>query len=330
MNTENISSSIFDGQAPIEVAPIATEAPIVVPEVIAPVVAEPVVVAPVVDAPFDPKVIFGESYDTIDKVKADFDRLQLELSDLRKREPEFANDDIKFMNAAIKAGIPSDQIDLVKGFKSGTMSDAKDLVSAQLRMQYGWSKEKTDLYMDKTYKVGEDYDVDDPDVQMARMQLDMSAEIAKTYLSDKTSKINVSEGGSNVEALIQQQQEAWNPIIPEMMNKHSVVKIAEGIEYTVPKETLEQAQKLVSDVLGSDIFDVKDQRVREDLEAIVHKEVVYREFNNIVKHLNVEYEKKAIKEKANVPPVGGSQAVPSSNQELDNLRSILTQMAENR
>lgn len=331
-NNEPISSSLFDGLAPVEPTPIATVEPTITPEPTPLSVETPPVVEvtptpePTPQPVFDTKAIFGEKYNSVEDVKSVWDNLHKEVEQLRSKEPEFANDDIKFLNTAIKAGIPADQVDIIKAVQAGTLTDPKDVVAAQLRMQYGWSKDKVDLYMDKTYKLGEDYDAEDSDVQLARMQLDMSAEIAKNYLTEKASSVKVPQSVP-VEQIIQQQVEQWTPIIPDVVNKSATVKIADGLEYQVPKETIDAVQDYVKGVVGYDVWDSKDPNVIKEMEAIAQKEVVFREFNNIVKYMNVEMEKKAIREKANVPPNPGQQTPPSGSTEIDNTRNILKQMA---
>jgi hypothetical protein len=176
----------------------------------------------------------------------------------------------------------------------------------------------------RTYKLGEYYDADDPDVQIARDQLEMQSVIDKDYLTEQANKIQVPQY-VDPQQVIGQQLEQWKPVIPDMLKANSVIKLG-SMDYNVSQETLQQAEKHIMDVLGYDYFDIQSEEQRKGIQDVINKEIVYREFNNIVNYLNIENEKKAIRDKSNVPPPSGNVPSGTTNTEIDTLRHILTQM----
>ena len=329
MINETISSSMFDGMAAVDTG-VATPNPQSAPQFIPQEPAIQNTEIPLSPAPqepvatYNPREIFGEEYDSFDKVKEQMTRLQTELNDWQKREPDFANEDLRYKNYALKAGFTESQADVLKGVISGELSDPKDVVAAKLQIQYGWDKNRVENYMNRTYKLGDLYDEEDSETLAARDNLDMQSAIDKQFLLSEASKIQVPQAFDPNQA-ISQQLEEWKPVLPQMLSTNSTLKLADGIDYKVPAETMTQAEKHVMDVLQYDRFDLKSEEVRKGIQEVINKEIVYREFNNIVNYLSVEHEKKAIRDKSNVPSPSGEK--PNANtSEIDNLRHIISQM----
>ena len=341
MNTEPISHSMFDGMAsaPQEVAPIVTAPEVTpveptpqVPQVPETPAAETPVVTPVApSAPepsFDFKAIFGDDLDSADKVKQTLTEYQSRLKELETREPDFANDDLRFKNYALKAGFDEPKANILKSVKDGTLTDPKDIVAARLQVEYGWDKQRVDNYMNRTYKLGEEYDAEDPDVQAAKDQLEMTAVIAKSFLQEQADKVQVPQK-VDYQSIVQQQLETWKPVLPNLVKDNSVLKVADGIDYAVPQETLDAVGKYALEVLNLEAgYDpVKHGK---EMSELINKEVWYREKDNILNYVKTEFEKKAIREKANVPTPSGTTTVPSGNKEMDDTKSVLSQMAAER
>jgi hypothetical protein len=332
MSNETISSALFDGlpqvepevanqvQANVEQAPTETLSATSLPQE----AKEQTATAPTETPTYDPRAIFGEEYDSFDKVKSEMEQLRSQLQEWQSKEPEFANDDLRYINYALKAGFTEDQADTLKGVSTGQLTDPVEIVAAKLQLQYGWDLDRIENYLKRTYKLGEFYDEDDPDVQIARDQLEMQSVIDKDYLLEQANKIQVPQY-MNPQDIISNQIEQWKPIIPQMLSSNSVLKLADNMDYKVPQETLQAAEKHVMEVLGYDYFDMQSEEQRKGIQDVIHKEIVYREFNNIVNYLNVENEKKAIRDKSNVPSPSGVKPTVS-NTEVDNLRHILSQM----
>jgi len=341
MNTEPISHSMFDGMAsaPQEVAPIVTAPEVTpveptpqVPQVPETPAAETPAVTPVTpSAPepsFDFKAIFGDELDSADKVKQTLTEYQSKLKELETREPDFANDDLRFKNYALKAGFDEPKANILKSVKDGTLTDPKDIVAARLQVEYGWDKQRVDNYMNRTYKLGEEYDAEDPDVQAAKDQLEMTAVIAKSFLQEQADKVQVPQK-VDYQSIVQQQLETWKPVLPNLVKDNSVLKVADGIDYAVPQETLDAVSKYALEVLNLEAgYD--PAKHGKEMSELINKEVWYREKDNIVNYVKTELEKKAIRDKANVPTPSGTTTVPTGNKEVDDLKGLLGQMADQR
>lgn len=328
MSNETITSSLFDGLTSVQ-PEVATQE-VQVQTTIPSVETTETPIAPTVDSTpsqattYNPKEIFGDQYDSFDKVKSELEQLRSELQSMQSREPEFANEDLRYKNYALKAGFNESQADALKGVIAGTLTDPKEIVAAKLQIQYGWDKHRVDNYMNRTYKLGEYYDEDDPEVQVAKDQLEMQSVIDKQFLEQQAQKIQMPQY-VDPQQVIGQQLDQWKPVIPEMLKANSVIQLG-NMEYKVSQETLEAAEKHIMDVLGYDYFDIQSEDQRRGIQDVINKEVVYREFNNIVNYLSVESEKKAIRDKSNVPSPSGVAPSGTTNSEVDTLRHILSQM----
>lgn len=333
MSQETITSTMFDGMAPVNASPEQV-APEQTAQVATPIVETPAPVAPVEPTPqptppvFDPKAIFGEEYDSVDKVKATLQEQQAKLKELEGREPEFANDDLRYLNYALKAGFNESTAKVLKGVQDGTLTSPKDIVSAKLQVQLGWDAAKVEAYMNRTYKLGEEYDAEDPDSMAAKDQLEMDAVIAKPFLAEAASKIQVPQK-VDYASIVQQQVESWKPVMPTLIKENSVIKVAEGIDYSVPAETLASVEKYALEVLNLEAgYD--PAKHSSEMKELINKEVWYREKDNILKYVQTELEKRQIRDTANVPPAQGTHTAPTGNKDVDLARHILNQMAEDR
>lgn len=330
MNNDEIKSSLFDGQttppsevAPTEIAVVETPTPPI--QEATPIVETAPPPEPVTPAPNFSEMFEGK-YKSADEVKAAIKQYEQALKDLENREPDFANDDIRYINHAIKAGFDESKARVLKGVQDGTLTDPKDIVAAKLQIQLGWPKEKIEGYINRTYKLGEDYDVDDVEVQAARDQLEMQSVMDKQFLQEQAAKITVPQK-MDYNTVIQDQLKTWEPILPNIVKDNSVIKLSDEIAYTVPAETLKSVQEFVTGVLGSEIGIDPATRTNE-MSELVNKEIWWREKSNIVDYVKTELTKAAIRDKSNVPLPEGQKTVPSGNAEVDGLKHLLGQMAE--
>jgi len=337
MNTEPISSSMFDGLAPV--APEAVAPNQQAPTEPTPTPAAPqepsapeVVVTPTPTEPTPPVPTFSEmfegKYNSADDVKKVLSDYEARVKELETREPDFANDDLRFKNYALKAGFDEPKANVLKAVKDGTLTDPKDIVAARLQIEFGWDKQRVDNYMNRTYKLGEEYDAEDPDVMAAKDQLEMTAVIAKSFLQDQADKVQVPQK-VDYQSIVQQQVENWKPVLPNIVKENSVLKVADGIDYAVPQETLASVEKYALEVLNMEAGYDPSQHSKE-MSELINKEVWYRERNNILNYVKTEYEKKAIRDKANVPVPSGTQTVPTGDKNIDDMKHVLKQMADER
>ena len=328
---------MFDGLAPV--APEAVAPNQQAPTEPTPTPAAPqepsapeVVVTPTPTEPTPPVPTFSEmfegKYNSADDVKKVLSDYEARVKELETREPDFANDDLRFKNYALKAGFDEPKANVLKAVKDGTLTDPKDIVAARLQIEFGWDKQRVDNYMNRTYKLGEEYDAEDPDVMAAKDQLEMTAVIAKSFLQDQADKVQVPQK-VDYQSIVQQQVENWKPVLPNIVKENSVLKVADGIDYAVPQETLASVEKYALEVLNMEAGYDPSQHSKE-MSELINKEVWYRERNNILNYVKTEFEKKAIREKANVPTPSGTTTVPSGNKEMDDTKSVLSQMAAER
>jgi hypothetical protein len=336
-----VTSNMFDGLAPVQpspesVAPNQTAMPTetaAAPEVPQATEAPAAVATPPAPEPapqpvFDPKAIFGEKYESVEKVKETLQQQEQRLKELESREPEFANEDLRFRNYALKAGFTEAQASVLKGVQDGTLTDHKDIVAANLQLKFGWDKSKVESYINRTYKLGEEFDAEDPEVMAAKDQLEMDAVIAKPSLVEAANKVQVPQK-VDYASIVQQQVETWKPIMPTLIKDNSVLKVAEGIDYAVPAETLASVEKYALEVLNLEAgYD--PAKHSKEMSELINKEVWYREKDNILSYVKTELEKKAIRDTANVPAPNGTTTVPKGNSDLDAIRSVLKQMADER
>ena len=339
MNTEPISSSMFDGLAPVAPEAVApnqqaptepTPTPAAPQEPPAP--AAVVTPTPTPTEPTPPVPTFSEmfegKYNSADDVKKVLSDYEARVKELETREPDFANDDLRFKNYALKAGFDEPKANVLKAVKDGTLTDPKDIVAARLQIEFGWDKQRVDNYMNRTYKLGEEYDAEDPDVMAAKDQLEMTAVIAKSFLQDQADKVQVPQK-VDYQSIVQQQVENWKPVLPNIVKENSVLKVADGIDYAVPQETLASVEKYALEVLNMEAGYDPSQHSKE-MSELINKEVWYRERNNILNYVKTEYEKKAIRDKANVPVPSGTQTVPTGDKNIDDMKHVLKQMADER
>lgn len=327
---------MFDGLPPVApeaVAPTQTaqpEQPQTPPQAPETPAVETPTVTPTEPTPpvFNFSEMFEGKYQSVDEVKKSLQDYEARVKELETREPEFANEDLRYINYALKAGLDESKARVLKSVKDGTLTDPKDIVTAKLQIQYGWDKQKAENYVNRTYKLGEEYDLEDSEVQAARDQLEMQSVMDKTFLSEQADKVQVPQK-VDYQSIVQQQLETWKPVIPTLVKDNSVISIADGINYNVPQETLASVEKYVTEVLGMEAgYDPKNHS--KEVSELINKEIWWKERSNILTHVQTEMEKKSIREKANVPPPSGTQTVPSGNKELDATKDVLRQMAEER
>lgn len=337
--TETTQSTMFDGLAPVapeavapnQQAPIEpTPTPAAPQETPAP---EAVVTpTPTPTEPTPPVPTFSEmfegKYNSADDVKKVLSDYEARVKELETREPDFANDDLRFKNYALKAGFDEPKANVLKAVKDGTLTDPKDIVAARLQIEFGWDKQRVDNYMNRTYKLGEEYDAEDPDVMAAKDQLEMTAVIAKSFLQEQADKVQVPQK-VDYQSIVQQQVENWKPVLPNIVKENSVLKVADGIDYAVPQETLASVEKYALEVLNMEAGYDPSQHSKE-MSELINKEIWYRERNNILNYVKTEYEKKAIRDKANVPVPNGTQTVPTGDKAVDDTKHVLNQMAAER
>lgn len=265
----------------------------------------------------DFKAIFGEEYDHEDKVKnvlKEYGELKGKLSEYEKKvaDTEYDNDYIKSLRSAIKQGRTQESHDKVYYSDPTKMSDAEKVA---LRMQWedGIDAEKAIRLVNYQYRLGDDYDAEDRDVEMARLKLEVDAKKADTFINEHRQR----ESAPVVDDSHQKQVQAWTPEIPSIAS--SVVEInIPGSEWKhkASPETVKEVEKFLIDLVSNEdvIVDQNNPQSKAELQAIAQKEIWWRERENILKAARTEWEKEAIRQKSVVPPPQGTQVIVATEQ----------------
>lgn len=278
-----------------EEPPTTAEAPVVE------VIPEP---API-SSEFKPEAIFGEEYDSVDKVKevlTSAKELKQKLAEYESKlkDSEIKDPYIKSLSDWTKQGKSKDTHDLVY-YSDPSKLDLAQKVALQLQIESGLSPEKAAKIVNYKYKLGEDYDETDPEVDVARTMLEVDAKAAH----DKIEQFRAKESAPVPSFDYAAQVKSWDSNIQTTMGSLKEIEISKDMKYPVPQATLDAAKQHIESVLLSDgvEMDVKDPKQHEVVMGIARDFIKARELDNILKYSQTEWEKKQIREKSNIPAV---------------------------
>lgn len=279
---------------PVEETPIVVETPpVVTPEPI-PATNE-----------FNPIQMFGEGYDTVDKVKEALtaaSELKGKVAEYEAKLKESTVQDpyIQSLIEWNKQGKSKETHDLVYYSDPSKLSLA-DKVALQLRLETGLSPEKAMKVVNHKYKLGEDYDAEDPEVDIARTMLEVDAKKAH----DQIEQFRAKESAPTPTFDYAAQVSSWKPQIETTVNTLKELEIQPGMKYPVRAETIEAARAHIEGILLSDGVEMsaKDPEQQKVMQNIASDFIKAREMENILKFSHTEWEKSVIREKSNIPPV---------------------------
>lgn len=259
---------------------------------------------PIITDTFKPELLFGEGYDTVDKVKEALGtatELKSKVAEYEAKLKESAIEDpyIKSLVEWNKQGKSKDTHDLVY-FSDPTKLSLADKVALQLQLESGLSPEKAMKVVNHKYKLGEDYDAEDPEVDIARTMLEVDAKKAHDHIEQFRAKESAPTPTFDYSA----QVSSWKPQIESTINTLKELEMPFGVKYPVRAETIESAKAHIESILLSDgvEMNVKDPDQQKVIQNIASDYIKAREMDNILKFSHTEWEKSVIREKSNIPP----------------------------
>jgi len=287
----------------INIAPptaVVSETIIETPALVEPIVETPVtpVVAPT-SSEFNPKEVFGEEYDSIDKIKEALTKTkELQGKVLQYDKPSLKDPYVASLTEWLDQGKSKEHHDLYYNSDPSKLS-AADKVALQLQVESGLSLEKAVKLVNHKYKLGEEYDEEDPEVDIARTMLEMDANTATKVIEQIRAKAIAPIASFDYDAQVR----TWEPHIVSAVDNFKEIEISSDLKYPVPASALAEAKAHIQGVLSSDgvEMDVKDPKQREIVQGIARDFIKARQTEDILKYARTEWEKKQIREKSNIP-----------------------------
>lgn len=285
----------------IDLSPVVIEDIPTEPEA---VVVEPVITEPSVPSEFKPEQLFGQEYDSVEKVKQELEaakELKAKVSEYEVKLKESTIEDpyLKSLIEWSKQGKSKDMHDLVY-FSDPSKLDLAQKVALQLQIETGLSPEKAIKVVNHKYKLGEEYDAEDPEVDIARTMLEVDAKKAHDQIEQFRAKESAPTPSFDYVA----QVNSWKPQIETTVNTLKELEVMPGVKYPVRQETIDAAKAHIESILLSDGVEmsVKDSEQQKMVHNIASDFIKARELDNILKYSHTEWEKKQIREKSNIPP----------------------------
>lgn len=223
----------------------------------------------------------------------------------KSKENPFANDYIKGLNEFVKKGGDPAIYNKVQSIDVAKM-DNREASVMRLRVQYGLTKADAEFRVDRKYKIGEGYDMTDPDVREAQIDLKIDGDQAKEYLSKYKTDSLVPPGEKiqqEAERTKAQQLEGWNPITGKVLEGLKQVEIpidekGANIQFAVPQETLDHLQEHLKNVLAT--TDIQPDADGQNLmKEILLREVFFQHQKDIARMIATKKDEQWIKQTSN-------------------------------
>lgn len=277
---------------------------------------------------FNPKETFGDEFESVEKVKARLDEyksLSEKVKELEGSKIVLASDYVRDLNAALLQGISQKAFDQVYHSDPEKL-DAAEKLQLQLQWKHGYNAEEAKLVVDHKYKLGDDYDSDDPDVKVARLMLTADSKEAESFLSQYRQKQLTPPSKPDQTQIVQ----AWEPIIPSIIEKAKTIKIND-LTYEVPQEIAAQVKQEVIDLLGNDFQgDSKNPEHQAYMQNLVAERIKVLTFESAMQYFLTEQDKKKIAEEAHPSKVHGQNPQGISTDEaLSKAKATASFLASN-
>jgi len=278
----------------------------------------------------DFKAIFGDEYDNEEKVKGvlkEYGELKGKLTEYEQKvaDLDHDNDYIKSLRTAIKNGRSQESHDKVY-YSDPTKMTPAEKVALQMQWDDGIDAATANKLVNYKYKLGEQHDVDDPDVDMARTLLEVDAKKAEKFIEQHRQR----ESAPVVDDSLQKQIQAWTPIVPSIASSVAEITIpGSDYKHKVSSDTIKAVEKFLVDFVSDEgvEVDINNPQAKEELHQIAQKEIWWREKENIMKAMHTEWEKAEIRKKSVVPPPQGTQQV-SLTSEQENAKILAKALRE--
>jgi HrpA-like RNA helicase len=258
---------------------------------------------------FDPKLTFGEEYDSVDKVKSvlgDYNKVKERLADYEKRVE--SNPYIKSRLQWVSEGRDESLHDLVYHSDPEKLSPAQK-VALKLQIESGLTPDEAQRHVNYTYKQGEDFDAEDPTVVYAQTQLKIDAKAADTFIQQWRAK--ASEPLPTFDYA--RQVETWNPHVDKTVEALNNIDLLDGIKFAADPASLNAVREHLKTVLGTEgvQMDINNPQDMQALQTMAKEHYIAKNFDRILSYYRNEWEKAAIRKDANVPQPAGTQTPPA-------------------
>lgn len=280
----------------------ATTEPIVEP--IPP--ASPASEAPKPDA-FNPKEIFGEDYDSVDRVKEVLGKAKeyegrIAEYEKKMKESEIEDPYIKSLISWNKQGKDRQLHDLVY-FSDPSKMEPQEKIALKLQIESGVSREEAMAYVAHTYKLGDDFDVEDQAVKAAQVAMKIDANSADRFISEWREKESQPAPTFDYASQVQ----AWTPHIDATVQSLKSFEVLDGIAFQADDKMIADVAGHIKAVLGTEgvEMDVNDPKQLEALKTMATEHFVAKNFKNILTWYRNEWEKSATLKESNARPVAG-------------------------
>ncbi len=274
--------------------------------------------APAEPAPvpaFKPEEIFGQEFGEIGKVKSEWERLKSLEQEHSKIKAEYEKSKVEdpYLQSLIswtKEGKDRQKHDLVY-FSDPTKMSPQEKVALKLQIDKGLSAEKALRFVEHQYKLGEEFDAEDVDVEMARTMLEMDAVDAHKYIEQFRAKESAVAPAFDYAAQVQ----SWKPQIESTLGTLKEIPLLDDIKFPVSQDTIKGATAHIEAVLGTEgvEMDAKSPEQQQAVAKMVKDYIIANEMDNILKYYRTEWEKKAIAKESNIPQQNGQTPVKTAS-----------------
>jgi hypothetical protein len=281
--------------------------------------------APKPDA-FNPKEIFGEDYDSVDRVKEVLGKAKEyegRLAEYEKKIKESETEDpyIRSLITWNKQGKDRQLHDLVY-FSDPSKMEPQEKIALKLQIESGVSREEAMAYVAHTYKLGEDFDAEDQAVKAAQVAMKIDANSADRFISEWREKESQPAPTFDYAAQVQ----TWTPHIDATVQGLKSFEVMDGISFQADDKMLADVTDHIKTVLGTEgvEMDASDPKQMEALKTMATEHFVAKNFKNILTWYRNEWEKAATLKESNArpsagQPMGESKGVKSPTSWMQNV-----------
>lgn len=261
----------------------------------------------------------------LDQINTRYTQAEQKAKDLESKlsENEFANDYVKGLNKFVKDGGDMDVYNKVAGIDVTKISE-KDALVLKYQFQHGMSKEDAEFKVARRYKIGEEFNAEDPDVRESRIDLQIEGREAKDFLSKYKAEQLVPPGAkteADQKQLVQSRIASWQPHTNTLLTSLNKVEVpfdekkGDTISFNIPKETIDHLSGHMQVVLEN--MDVApDEQGRQWLKDVLLREIYYLHQKDIARLVAGEVNKRWAKTNHN-PSALREETVPVNTTVMD-------------
>lgn len=307
-----------------EITPPPTQTPATPPATPVAPEAKTEPVTPPTPPVFNPKEIFGEEYGDVDAVKQEWERLKSVKGEYEKLRGEYekskAPEDpyLQSLTDWVRQGKDRKLHDLVYESNPENLTPQQK-VALKLQIETGLTADEAMRLVEHQYKLGEGFDPEDADVQVAQISLKVAATEAHKYLDQFRAKASEPAPTFDYAA----QVKSWEPHVTSTLGTLKEIPLSDDIKYPVSQETYNAALSHINAVLGTEgvQMDHRDPAQITAIKQMARDFIVARELDSILKYQRTEWEKQVIKKESNIPTATGEKPVVQATR-ADMLKNL--------